>query len=176
MHDRFILNIVRMPEAIFIIIALGILSAFLLIRYAFFFAKVVNYSMFPTLKPGLTVFCTRVYSEKSIKRGDVVIVNSVQLKHRIIKRVIGLAGDRVLIDRSGQVSVNGLRIDESYVQNPGPPSGEFFVPDNHLFLMGDNRKQSGDSRTWEVPYVSFDQIIAKAQLPKQRQRHRLGLS
>jgi signal peptidase I len=70
--------------------------------------------------------------------------------HDLIKRVIGVGGDRVVCcDAQGRITVNGQPLDEPYLFPGDSPSDVRFdvtVPDDHLWLMGDHRSQSGDSR------------------------------
>lgn len=77
-----------------------------------------------------------------------------------VKRVIGLPGDTVLIE-DGQVFVNGTAIEEPYVVNEDPGSyGPYEVPSDSLFLMGDNRPGSSDSRG-SMGYVPLDHVVGR---------------
>lgn len=101
------------------------------------------------------------------ERGDVIVFRSELLDDEgnekcLIKRVIGLPGDVVEI-KSGYVYVNGEGIDEPYVKEQGI-SGEMdavTVPENELFVMGDNRGVSEDSRSARVGTISEDSIVGK---------------
>jgi signal peptidase I len=64
-----------------------------------------------------------------------------------VKRVIGIAGDRVAI-RDGAVYVNGRKLREPYADGPTDGAGRYDVPAEHVFVLGDNRAQSCDSRVW----------------------------
>jgi signal peptidase I len=66
---------------------------------------------------------------------------------RFIKRVIGLAGDQVSI-RDGVVYLNGRKLREPYANGPTDGAGQYEVPSRHVFVLGDNRSQSCDSRVW----------------------------
>ncbi len=84
-----------------------------------------------------------------------------------VKRVVGLAGDTIEIDRTGQLYVNGEAVDEPYLLQPVPrqdfpPST---VPDGMLFVLGDNRGNSGDSRCGPpdcTGLVPVDRVIGVA--------------
>ena len=101
------------------------------------------------------------------ERGDVIVFRSELLDDEgnekcLIKRVIGLPGDVVEI-KSGYVYVNGEEIDEPYVKEQGM-SGEMdavTIPENELFVMGDNRGVSEDSRSARVGTISEDMIVGK---------------
>ena len=101
------------------------------------------------------------------ERGDVIVFRSELVDDEgnekcLIKRVIGLPGDVVEI-KSGYVYVNGEEINEPYVKEQGI-SGEMdavTVPENELFVMGDNRGVSEDSRSARVGTISEDTIVGK---------------
>lgn len=101
------------------------------------------------------------------QRGDVIVFKSELLTDEgeekcLIKRIIGLPGDIVEI-RDGYVYINGDEIDEPYVKEQGL-SGDMdplTVPENELFVMGDNRGVSEDSRSPRVGTISEDSIVGK---------------
>ena len=66
---------------------------------------------------------------------------------RFVKRVIGVGGDTVSI-RDGAVYLNGRKLREPYADGPTDGSGQYEVPSRHVFVLGDNRAQSCDSRVW----------------------------
>ena len=77
-----------------------------------------------------------------------------------VKRVIGLPGDTVLIE-NGELFVNGVPVDEPYVVHDDPGSyGPYEVPSDSLFLMGDNRPGSSDSRG-SMGYVPLDHVVGR---------------
>jgi signal peptidase I len=78
-----------------------------------------------------------------------------------VKRVIGLPGDTVLI-RDGVVEVNGVELPEPYVVNQDPDDfGPFEVPEGQLFVLGDNRPDSSDSR-FSLGCVDLDRVVGRA--------------
>lgn len=79
-----------------------------------------------------------------------------------VKRVIGLPGDHVIIE-GGIVSVNGVELDEPYVNRDGY-DGEFDVPDGQLFVLGDNRGSSSDSRFPSLGYIDASDVVGRAVL------------
>lgn len=120
-------------------------------------------------KPGdIIVFVMNEDTKGFIKRYQVFF-KDVQLRfqrdfrtNRLIKRVIAVAGDTVDI-RDGQVYVNGELLDEPYVKGTTPGMAldyPFVVPEGHLFVMGDNRENSKDSRTFGP--ISLNSVEGKA--------------
>lgn len=112
--------------------------------------KVEGTSMMPSLDDQERIFINKyVYRWEPIARGDVVVFRYPRDPSKsYIKRVIGVAGDRVEID-NGRVYVNGRRLSEPYV--PGEfrddrSYSEVVVPQNSYFLLGDHRNRSSDSR------------------------------
>ena len=85
-----------------------------------------------------------------------------------IKRVIGLPGETVRIDETGNILINGEVLEESYgkevIQNPGRAYDDIVLADDEYFLMGDNRNNSTDSRDPSVGNVRRDEIIGRAWL------------
>lgn len=137
--------------------------ALLITKFLFFQVKVPSKSMYPTIKPGDRITVTRVYNKSSLKTGDIVVFDSKELHETLIKRLIGCPGDTVKIDENGLVYVNGKKLEEPYVVYNGGIGGEFKVPDDKYFFMGDNRGDSLDSRYWEEKYIDASDIKGKAQ-------------
>jgi signal peptidase I len=97
---------------------------------------------------------------RSPQRGDVVVLRINGADELLIKRVIGLPGDQVEI-RNGQVFINRAPLDEPYVVLPA--SGDYSrvdVPPLHIFVLGDNRDFSNDSRTFGP--VPMKDVIGRA--------------
>lgn len=141
----------------------AIVIAIIINKTAFFMALVPSSSMYPTLEIGDRVFVTKVYHPGNLKRGDVVLFNSEELKQVLVKRLIGLPGDTIDVKEDGTVYINGTKLNQPYVKNPGGKYGTYKVPAGSFFFMGDNRIDSFDSRYWEQPYIPFSAIMGKAQ-------------
>jgi signal peptidase I len=128
---------------------------FALIAFAIVHLVVQNYriegpSMKPNLHEGQFLVVNKLaYRLGEVQRGDIVVFHYPNPPQRdLIKRVVGLPGDRLEIVR-GQVRINGQPLDEPYVLEQGGYSHPATViePD-HVFVMGDNRNNSNDSRRW----------------------------
>ena len=80
----------------------------------------------------------------------------------LLKRVIGLPGDEISFS-GGYVYINGERLEEDYLPQQGitTSDGVFQVPDGCLFLLGDNRAGSWDSRSWSQPYIPVSKLQAR---------------
>ena len=144
-------------------IAIALALALLIKQFLIFKVYIPSGSMIPTLNEGDQLFVTRVYNLDNLKRGDILVFDSDELDDVLIKRLIGLPGDKIKIV-SGTVYVNGEELEEDYVKNPDNISGEFEVPEGKYFFLGDNREISYDARRWENPYIDGSDIRAKAQV------------
>src|SRR5579864_4376435 len=145
-----------------LIISLAI-SAFIII-FLYQPVKVEGTSMMPSLEDQERIFVNKfVYRLEPIERGDIVVFRYPRDPSKsYIKRVIGMAGDRIRID-GGQVYVNDEALDEEYV----PPAytdarsyPEMEVPAHSYFVLGDHRSMSNDSRDFGPVNQSF--IYGKA--------------
>lgn len=117
--------------------------------------QVKGASMDPTFNTGDYIFTSKVtYKFRGYNRGDVVVFRSPKNPDiEYIKRIIGLPGDKVMV-KDSEVYVNGTKLTENYIaaktnlwENGFSKNGEeITVPDGDLFVMGDNRPRSSDSR------------------------------
>ena len=123
--------------------------------------RVDGSSMVPTLNDGQFVMVNRLaYKIGDPKHGDVVVFHYPRdPQQEYIKRIIGLPGDFVSIN-NGHVFVNGQQLIEPYIAAAPRSQGEWTVPENSIFVLGDNRNNSQDSRSFGS--VSMDQVIGKA--------------
>jgi signal peptidase I len=127
--------------------------------------RVESVSMEPTLYAGDYVIVNKLaYRLKNTPhRGDVIVFKYPPNPDStpFIKRVIGLPGDQVHI-ADGKIYINGELMYEPYLKVTTIHGGDWTVPADQLFVMGDNRNNSNDSRSWGfVPYAN---IIGRAEL------------
>lgn len=144
----------RKPAAVLQGVLLGIGLVLLIGGFA---VIAVNYrpydiptaSMAPTLQVGDTVLARKA-GGADVGRGDVVIFRDQAWGDQLmVKRVVAVGGDTVAVGGGDQrLTVNGKPVDESYLASQGPQGGSFnvTVPEGRLFLLGDNRLGSLDSR------------------------------
>lgn len=114
------------------------LVVIVLFHCVFMLGYVPTESMEPTLKTGSLILGLRIFDE--LKTGDIIII-----KHGdsyIVKRIAACEGD-ILIHQQAQVT----------------------VPRNCYYVLGDNAENSHDSRYWENPFVSYEDVVAKLLLP-----------
>ena len=126
--------------------------------------KVEGTSMMPSLDDQERIFVNKfVYRLEPIQRGDIVVFRYPRDPSKsFIKRVVGLAGDRIQID-VGRVSVNGKLLDEDYVPRAYEDQRSFpevVVPPDAYFVLGDHRSLSNDSRDFGPVNQSY--IYGKA--------------
>jgi signal peptidase I len=121
-------------------------------RFAMSTTLVRSGSMRPTLEPGDLLLTIRVRRTTRVRRGDLVVFASRERGGILLKRVIGLPGERVDID-GGAVRVDGMPLAEPYAQPSGGYRGAFEVPPDGYLVLGDAREESDDSRSWDEPYV-----------------------
>lgn len=140
-----------------------ILVLLFVIKFLFFFVVVPSGSMIPTIDEASVLFATRVHDPTTLERGDIVVFQSDELGLTLVKRLIGLPGDTVILDKDGKLSINGEPVEEPYVFHKAAVSGKFRVPEGHYLFFGDNRSGSNDARMWVQPYISGDKIQGKAQ-------------
>ncbi len=140
-----------------IIIAIGVFS---FITFGFDKSIIMSGSMEPTLITGDTVIFTSIYK---IDRGDII-----EFEHEgeiLSKRVLGIGGDVISFSEDGKLIRNGEIVDEPYIMkmNSTFPALEktYIVPENSVFVLGDNRLDSFDSRFWENPFVNKEDILGK---------------
>ena len=146
--------------------ALAIGAAFLIKNYLIINADVPTGSMENTIMPGDRLIGNRLaFLKDTPERGDVVIFHYPDDEEELyVKRVIGLPGEVVEI-KDGKVYIDGspTPLDDSFIPEKMIGSyGPYTVPENSYFMLGDNRNDSKDSRSWKNKFVRFDQLVGKA--------------
>ncbi len=124
------------------------------------FLRIYGTSMTPTLQDGEIVCCVK---GSDFSTGDVV---AFYYNNKIlVKRVIGRSGDWINMDPEGNVYVNEQKLDEPYLTEKALGSGDitfpYQVPESTLFVLGDHRVTSVDSRHSTVGCVSQEQIVGR---------------
>lgn len=142
----------------------AVILALLIRIFLFEIIMVVGESMIPTLENGDRVFVNKIgYIIGEPQHGDLVIFKTPEdSRTNYVKRLIGLPGDRVRIE-DGVVYVNNEPLNEPYIAEP--PYNDFaeeIVPEDTIFVLGDNRNHSKDSRDYHVGFVPMDNLIGKA--------------
>ena len=148
-------------------VALAIVIALVFSALCFRSVSVNDYSMKPTLYDGdrLLVSCINM----EYRRGDVVVITHPDMVNEpLIKRIIAVEGDVVDIDfADGVVKINGDVIQESYIAAPTTKMSDVAfpvtVPEGCVFVMGDNRNDSFDSRSSRLGFADTRYLLGKAQ-------------
>lgn len=132
-------------RSLFLRLLFFVFAAWLLFTQVFLLMRVKGNDMFPAVKDGDVVFAFRL-QQKYIK--DDIVVYEMDGEQRV-GRLAADAGDRVAMDDSGTLLVNGA-VQTGEILYPTyareGEEGEFFVPENHVYLLGDHRTQAQDSR------------------------------
>lgn len=123
-------------------------------------------SMLDTLQHGDKLLMFHAFYNEP-EHGDIVVI-AREDGEPLIKRVIAKAGDTVEIKEKEQaVYLNGKKLEEPYLSVETPNlygfTGPYTVPENHVFVLGDNRPESHDSRDMEtIGFIHLDDIMGKA--------------
>lgn len=135
---------------------------FLLINFVSARVRVDGFSMLPTLEEGEFIFVNKLaYKFEEPERGDIIVFHYPPDPKRqdLIKRVIGVPGDVIQV-RAGSVYINGNQLVEPYIAETPTYQGEWVVPANNLFVLGDNRNDSSDSHVWGL--LPVEQVVGKS--------------
>ncbi|NLH00475.1 MAG: signal peptidase I [Clostridiales bacterium] len=149
-----------------------LVSALLICVLVFaFFVRIIGIigsSMVPTFHDGDSVIISNLFYKP--KQGDVVVLRKLSFQEKpIIKRIIAVEGQTVDIDfEQGIVYVDDKPLDEPYIAEPTLTpldfDGKITVPENCVFVMGDNRNNSTDSRSNQIGCVDTRYIMGKVLL------------
>ena len=154
------------------VVVVAAACAFVVRTYVVQQFKVEGSSMRDTLHSGDRVLVNKLsYRLHDPRRGDVIVLEPKTAGKRedLIKRVVGLPGESVEMGADCVVKVNDQPLEETYLtaaaHTPGECGSTFdpvSVPTGHVFVLGDNRGNSLDSRSKDVGVVPFDRIVGRA--------------
>lgn len=162
-----------------VVLLLAVITAVLLKTYVIFTIPVGGDSMLPTLVGGQYVTDKNGKVIETLSKGDILVLNRVAEIQRgdivvfdvkwqsdpLVKRVIGVGGDRIEIKNDGNVYVNGIAIEEDYIKGAtysadGNPIN-VTVPEGYIFCLGDNRENSHDSRHSDIGLIPLENVRGK---------------
>lgn len=146
---------------------MAIVTVILLFTFAGRLVGVVGESMLPTLNSSDRLIATHVFYTP--KYGDIVVVTKPNMRNEpLIKRVIAVGGQELDIDfESNSVFVDGVKLNEPYILEPMDTDSEselelpLTVPEGYVFIMGDNRNNSWDSRVSDIGLIDERHILGK---------------
>lgn len=142
--------------ALLVVAAISVLIATLFMPVL----EIYGNSMSPTLDNKDVVVSIK---SSDLQQGDICCL--YYNNHILVKRVIGVAGDEINMDEAGNVYVNGVLLDEPYLKEKALGDCDlefpFVVPERTVFVLGDNRATSVDSRNSLIGCVSVDEIVGK---------------
>lgn len=136
------------------------LVTFVVCRYIILVSTVMSGSMEPTIMTGNTAFCNRLaYIKDEPERGDKIVFLFEETGEYYFKRVIGLPGEKISF-KDEHVYIDGVLLQEEYLSPVVITECDktFEVPEGCVFVLGDNRTNSYDSRFWANPYVPIENI------------------
>jgi signal peptidase I len=147
-------------KLVMIPLVVGLLVISMIIVAAVLFLRPLNHegtSMLPTIGKGDRIITSKIVGK--IERGDIVVFYYPKdTSQSLVNRVIGLPGETIDMDEKGNITINGMVLEEPYIEadrNETARSRWYRISTewkhleaDYYFLMGDNRNVSNDSRTW----------------------------
>ena len=142
-------------------IVVALVIALFLRNYVISFVRVEGSSMVPTLINGERLIVIRCGYKPHA--GDIIILNPPSGRGPYVKRVIAMPGQTIKFDNeTGNVFIDGEKLDEPYINNKTTSrETEYTVPENSVFVMGDNRGSSHDSRSQDVSFIPYKNVLGK---------------
>ena len=134
---------------------------FIIFRFVIQVVGIQGSSMSPTLEQGDRIVVSDLFYTP--KQGDIVMISDDNvLGKQLVKRVIAVSGQTVEVTDEGDVLVDGAILDEPYLteltQSPGDMTYPVTIPEGQVFVMGDNRAQSLDSRDTVIGLIDDSDI------------------
>lgn len=150
-------------------IIVAVALAFCIRTFIFEPYMVQGSSMYPTLVNNERLIVDKLsYFITDPKKGEIIVFRYPKDQSRdFIKRVIAVGGDTIEM-RDGKVFVNGVMLEENYIYKDDPKGPNMsnykktVVPEDHIFVLGDNRNNSEDSRFADVDFVPLDLVKGRA--------------
>ena len=142
---------------VIVVAAIAVLIAFIVLPVI----RITGTSMQPGFQPGDIVLA---YKTKDFKQGDIC---TFYFNNKLIlKRIIGMGGDKIEIDEEGHVTVNGVTLEEEeyiseYALGLCDIEFPYVVPQGEYFVMGDNRDNSEDSRMTNYGCIKEEEMVGK---------------
>ena len=146
-------------------IIIALVLSVLLFKIIFNVSIVSGTSMNPTLHDGNLLLLNHLFYEPEYN--DIVVFENEE-RGLLVKRIIGMPGEKVRIDDAGNIYINGEILKESYgreiILDPGIAKDEIILGEDEYFVLGDNRNNSSDSRDPSVGIIHKEDIIGRAWL------------
>lgn len=153
---RFIKSMYSTISSLIVVAAIAVIISTMLMPVL----RVTGTSMTPSLQNNEIILCNKA---SDVEKGDIV---AFYYNNKILlKRVIATSGDTVYIDENGVVYINGEILDEPYVSELALGECDielpYQVPENRIFVMGDHRAVSIDSRSTAIGCISDENVVGK---------------
>ena len=152
-------------KKILIIFFIGIM-VFIFSKYFYQLGFVNGISMEPSLKDKQLIIIKK--NNINVKKKDIVLIK--RKNRTIIKRLVGVPGDKLEV-KGGYLYVNNKKYDNNRIVDSGNLKDTIKLGEKDYYVLGDNAEYSDDSRYWEDPFVSHEDVIAKLFLPESEERN-----